>query len=192
MRPRFDAYKAVSAEIRAVFEEHTPLIEPVALDEAYLDVTENLKGLPTATEVARDIRAMILARTGLVASAGVSYNKFLAKVASDHRKPDALFVITPAMGPSFVEALPIGQFRGVGPATEAKMQRLGIQAGITAPTVGRCCPAHSGLQVVDEVSSSAGEPDKFNDLAKPQAVRPAAAPFAFQSHAGPPRPRPRL
>jgi len=129
VRPRFDAYKAISSEIRAVFEEHTPLIEPVALDEAYLDVTENLKGLPTATEVAKNIRATIVARTGLVASAGVSYNKFLAKVASDHKKPDALFVITPAMGPGFVEALPIGQFRGVGPATEAKMRRLGIQTG---------------------------------------------------------------
>ncbi|WP_437871453.1 DNA polymerase IV [Methylorubrum extorquens] len=129
VRPRFEAYKAVSSEIRAVFEEHTPIIEPVALDEAYLDVTENLKGLPTATDVARDIRATILARTGLTASAGVSYNKFLAKVASDHRKPDALFVITPAMGPGFVEALPIGQFRGVGPATEAKMQRLSIRTG---------------------------------------------------------------
>jgi DNA polymerase IV len=129
VRPRFDAYKAVSAQVREVFEEHTPVIEPVALDEAYLDVTENLKGLPTATEVARDIRATILARTGLVASAGVSYNKFLAKVASDHRKPDALFVITPAMGAAFVEALPIGQFRGVGPATEAKMKRLGIHVG---------------------------------------------------------------
>ncbi|MBM0207372.1 DNA polymerase IV [Micromonospora sp. STR1s_5] len=129
VRPRFDAYKAISAEIRAVFEEHTAIIEPVALDEAYLDVTENLKGMPTATDVARDIRAMILARTGLVASAGVSYNKFLAKVASDHRKPDALFVITPASGPAFVEALPIGRFHGVGPVTEAKMKRLGIHTG---------------------------------------------------------------
>ena len=128
-RERFDAYKAVSAEIRAVFEEHTALIEPVALDEAYLDVTENLKGHPTATEVARDIRAAILARTGLVASAGVSYNKFLAKVASDHRKPDALFVITPTMGPAFIEALPIGRFHGVGPVTEAKMKRFGILTG---------------------------------------------------------------
>ncbi|KAB7786378.1 DNA polymerase IV [Methylorubrum populi] len=134
VRPRFEAYKAVSSEIRAVFEEHTPIIEPVALDEAYLDVTENLKGLPTAIEVARDIRATIRARTGLTASAGMSYNKFLAKVASDHRKPDALFVITPAMGPSFVEALPIGQFRGVGPATEAKMQRLGIRTGADLKT----------------------------------------------------------
>jgi DNA polymerase-4 len=129
VRPRFEAYKAVSEEIRAVFEEHTPVIEPVALDEAYLDVSENLKGLPTATEVARVIRATILDRTGLVASAGVSYNKFLAKVASDHKKPNALFVITPAMGPAFVEALPIGRFHGVGPVTEAKMKGLGINTG---------------------------------------------------------------
>jgi DNA polymerase-4 len=129
VRPRFDVYKAISAQIREIFEEHTALVEPVALDEAYLDVTENLKGLSSATEVARDIRARILARTGLVASAGVSYNKFLAKVASDHRKPDALFVITPAMGAAFVQALPIGQFRGVGTATEAKMKRLGILIG---------------------------------------------------------------
>lgn len=129
VRPRFEVYKAISAEIRAVFEEHTPIIEPVALDEAYLDVTENRKRLPTATEVARDIRATILARTGLVASAGVSYNKFLAKVASDHKKPDALFVITPAMGPGFVETLAIGRFHGVGPVTEAKMKRLGIHTG---------------------------------------------------------------
>jgi DNA polymerase-4 len=129
VRPRFDAYKAVSEEIRSVFAEHTPLIEPVALDEAYLDVTENLKGLATATEVARDIRATILDRTGLVASAGVSYNKFLAKVASDHKKPNALFVITPAMGPAFVEALPIGRFHGIGPVTEAKMKRHGIHTG---------------------------------------------------------------
>ncbi|KQO65866.1 MULTISPECIES: DNA polymerase IV [unclassified Methylobacterium] len=129
VKPRFDVYKAVSAEIQAVFSEHTPIVEPVSLDEAYLDVTENLRGLPTATAVARAIRAEILARTGLVASAGVSYNKFLAKVASDYRKPDALFVITPAMGPAFVEALPIGRFHGVGPVTEAKMKRLGILTG---------------------------------------------------------------
>ncbi|KQT87168.1 DNA polymerase IV [Methylobacterium sp. Leaf466] len=129
VKPRFEVYKAISAEIQAVFAEHTPTIEPVSLDEAYLDVTENLQGLATATAVARAIRAEILARTGLVASAGVSYNKFLAKVASDYRKPDALFVITPAMGPAFVEALPIGRFHGVGPVTEAKMKRLGILTG---------------------------------------------------------------
>ncbi|WP_019905856.1 DNA polymerase IV [Methylobacterium sp. 77] len=129
VKPRFEVYRGISEEIRAVFAEHTAIIEPVALDEAYLDVTENLQGLATATEVARVIRADILARTGLVASAGVSYNKFLAKVASDFRKPDALFVITPAMGPGFVEDLPIGRFHGVGPVTEAKMKRLGILTG---------------------------------------------------------------
>lgn len=129
VKPRFDAYRAISEEIRTIFAEHTAIIEPVALDEAYLDVTENRQGLPSATAVARAIRAAILERTGLVASAGVSYNKFLAKVASDHRKPDALFVITPAMGPAFVETLPIGRFQGVGPVTEARMRALGIETG---------------------------------------------------------------
>ncbi|NEU13118.1 DNA polymerase IV [Methylobacterium sp. BTF04] len=129
VRPRFDVYRAISEQIRAVFAEHTALIEPVAFDEAYLDVTQNLQGLPTATEVARAIRAAILERTSLVASAGVSYNKFLAKVASDFRKPDALFVITPEMGPRFVADLPIGRFHGVGPVTEARMKSLGIATG---------------------------------------------------------------
>ncbi len=129
VKPRFEVYRAISEQIRAVFSEHTDLIEPVALDEAYLDVTANRQGLPTATAVARAIRAAIRARTGLVASAGVSYNKFLAKVASDFRKPDALFVITPAMGPAFVEDLPIGRFHGIGPVTEARMKALGILTG---------------------------------------------------------------
>jgi DNA polymerase-4 len=129
VKPRFEVYRAISEQIRAVFAEHTDLIEPVALDEAYLDVTENRQGLPTATAVARAIRAAIRAQTGLVASAGVSYNKFLAKVASDFRKPDALFVITPAMGPAFVEDLPIGRFHGIGPVTEARMKALGILTG---------------------------------------------------------------
>ncbi|KAB1073171.1 DNA polymerase IV [Methylobacterium planeticum] len=129
VKPRFDVYRAISEEIRAVLAEHTAVIEPVALDEAYLDVTKNRQGLPSATAVAGAIRAAIRARTGLVASAGVSYNKFLAKVASDYRKPDALFVITPAMGPAFVEDLAIGRFHGVGPVTEAKMKSLGILTG---------------------------------------------------------------
>lgn len=114
VRPRFEVYRAISEEIRAVFAEHTELIEPVALDEAYLDVTANLQGLPSTTAVGRAIREAILTRTGLMASVGVSYNKFLAKVASDYKKPNALFVITPAMGPAFVEDLPIGRFHGVG------------------------------------------------------------------------------
>src|ERR1700724_1503747 len=121
VKPRFDAYKAVSLQIREIFAEHTPLIEPLSLDEAYLDVTENLQGIATATEIAEKIRAKIRAETGLTASAGVSYNKFLAKLASDHRKPDGLFVITPKMGPAFVEQLPVGKFHGVGLATMAKM-----------------------------------------------------------------------
>ena len=98
----------MSRQIRAIFADYTPLVEPLSLDEAYLDVTENLKGMSSATEIAEEIRARILAETGLTASAGVSYNKFLAKMASDQRKPNGLFVITPGMGPTFVAALPVG------------------------------------------------------------------------------------
>jgi DNA polymerase-4 len=129
VKPRFDVYKSVSAEIRAIFAAYTPLIEPLSLDEAYLDVTENLKGIASATRIAECIREDIRAATGLTASAGVSYNKFLAKLASDHRKPDGLFVITPRQGPGFVENLPVGRFHGVGPATSRKMNRLGIFTG---------------------------------------------------------------
>jgi DNA polymerase IV len=128
--PRFDVYKAVSLQIREIFAEYTPIIEPLSLDEAYLDVTENLKGIASATEIAEDIRAKIRREMNLTASAGVSYNKFLAKLASDHRKPDGLFVITPKMGPAFVEDLPVCKFHGVGPATTAKMNRLGIENGL--------------------------------------------------------------
>jgi DNA polymerase-4 len=128
--PRFDVYKAVSFQIRDIFAEYTPIIEPLSLDEAYLDVTENLKGIASATQIAEDIRAKIRRETNLTASAGVSYNKFLAKLASDHRKPDGLYVITPKMGPAFVENLPVEKFHGVGPATTAKMNRLGIENGL--------------------------------------------------------------
>jgi DNA polymerase IV len=127
--PRFDVYKAVSHQIREIFAEHTPLIEPLALDEAYLDVTENLKEIASATEIAEQIRAKIRFETGLTASAGVSYNKFLAKLASSYRKPDGLFVITPRTGAAFVETLPVGKFHGIGPVTSAKMERLGILIG---------------------------------------------------------------
>src|SRR5271163_2739962 len=130
VRPRFDAYKAISEQIRQIFAEYTPIIEPLSLDEAYLDVTENLKGIVLATEIAKEIRARIRAETELTASAGVSYNKFLAKLASDHHKPDGLFVITPEMGPGFVETLPIRKFNGVGPVTAKKMERLGIKTGL--------------------------------------------------------------
>src|SRR6202035_306965 len=130
VKPRFDVYKAVSLQIQKIFTEYTPIIEPLSLDEAYLDVTENLKGIASATKIAEDIRTKIRRETKLTASAGVSYNKFLAKLASDHRKPDGLFVITPKMGPAFVENLPVAKFHGVGPATTAKMHRLGIEIGL--------------------------------------------------------------
>ncbi|WP_341705012.1 DNA polymerase IV [Ferrovibrio sp.] len=129
VKPRFDVYKAVSRQIRDIFADYTPLIEPLSLDEAYLDVTENLKGLPTATAVAEEIRTRIRETTGLTASAGVSYNKFLAKLASDENKPDGLFVIRPQAGAAFVAGLPVGKFHGIGPATAAKMERLGIRTG---------------------------------------------------------------
>jgi len=133
VRPRFDVYRAVSQQVRRIFEAYTPLIQPLSLDEAYLDVTAAL-GSPaapaTARAIAEEIRARIQAETGLTASAGVSYNKFLAKLASDHRKPDGLFVIAPAAGPRFVETLRVGQFHGIGPVTAAKMERLGIRTGL--------------------------------------------------------------
>ena len=127
--PRFDVYKAVSAQIHGVFARYTRLIQPLSLDEAYLDVTAPLIDRGSATAVAAEIRAAIRAETGLTASAGVSYNKFLAKLASDHRKPDGLFVITPRMGPRFVENLPVGRFHGIGPVTAARMATLGIHTG---------------------------------------------------------------
>jgi DNA polymerase IV len=130
VKPRFEVYKAVSQQIREIFAEHTPVIEPLSLDEAYLDVTENLQGIPLARDIALAIRAKIKEVTGLNASAGISYNKFLAKLASDHRKPNGQYVITPEMGPAFVEALPVGKFHGIGPATSAKMNSLGLYTGL--------------------------------------------------------------
>ena len=127
--PRFDVYRAVSHQVHAVFAEFTDLIEPLALDEAYLDVTANTAGLPTAWLTAKVIRARILEETGLTASAGVSYNKFLAKLASGQRKPNGQFAIMPEEGAAFVEALPVAKFHGVGPATATRMHAAGIQTG---------------------------------------------------------------
>lgn len=129
VRPRFEVYRAVSQQIREIFAEYTPLIEPLSLDEAYLDVTENLKDMPIATEIALEIREKIKKVTGLNASAGISYNKFLAKMASDLNKPNGQAVITPKNGPSFVQGLAVKKFHGVGPATAEKMHRLGIETG---------------------------------------------------------------
>ncbi|WP_317238997.1 DNA polymerase IV [Hymenobacter sp. 5516J-16] len=130
VKPRFEVYKEVSRQIRAIFAEYTPLIEPLSLDEAYLDVTENLKGIALATQVAREIRAAILQKTQLTASAGISYNKFLAKLASDYRKPNGQFVIRPSQGLEFVAGLAVGQFHGIGPATAARLNHLGIFSGL--------------------------------------------------------------
>ena len=127
--PRFEVYRAVSQQIHAIFAEFTDLIEPLALDEAYLDVTANKAGLETAWQTARAIRARILEETGLTASAGVSYNKFLAKLASGRRKPNGQFAIQPHEGEAFVETLPVAKFHGVGPATARKMHDLGIRTG---------------------------------------------------------------
>ena len=129
VKPRFDAYRAVSSQIRAIFADYTPHVEPLSLDEAYLDVTVDLKGIGIATAIAEEIRARIRAETGLTASAGVSYNKFLAKLASDQNKPDGCCVITPAKGPAFVASLPVKRFHGIGPKTAEKMARLGIVTG---------------------------------------------------------------
>jgi DNA polymerase-4 len=127
--PRFEVYRAVSQQIRTIFAEYSALVEPLSLDEAYLDVTANLRSLPSASATAAEIRARIFEATGLTASAGISYNKFLAKLASDHKKPNGQFVVRPEMGATFVEALPVGKFHGVGPVTADRMNRLGIFTG---------------------------------------------------------------
>ncbi len=127
--PRFDVYRGVSDQIRAIFADYTALIEPLSLDEAYLDVTEDIRGLGSAQAIAEDIRARIKADTGLTASAGISYNKFIAKLASDQNKPDGICVIPPRRGAAFVASLPVKRFHGVGPVTAQKMERLGILTG---------------------------------------------------------------
>src|SRR3712207_4154186 len=129
VKPRFDAYREVSHQIRAIFHDYTPHVEPLSLDEAYLDVTEDLKGIGIATRIAREIRERIRADTGLTASAGVSYNKFLAKLASDQNKPDGLCVIPPGKGEAFVAARPVRRFHGVGTKTAEEMAQLGIETG---------------------------------------------------------------
>lgn len=127
--PRFDVYRAVSQQIHAIFADYADLIEPLSLDEAYLDVSHDRRGLGSASAIAEQIRARINAETALTASAGVSYNKFIAKLASDQNKPDGLCVIPPSRGAAFVAGLPVKRFHGVGPVTAARMARLGIETG---------------------------------------------------------------
>jgi DNA polymerase IV len=125
--PDFTRYRAVSREVREIFKRRTDLIEPLSLDEAYLDVTENKTGLPTASLVARTIRGQIRQELNLTASAGVAPNKFLAKLASDWRKPDGLFVIQPNEVDAFLLPLPVGRLPGVGKVTEEKLVKLGVK-----------------------------------------------------------------
>jgi DNA polymerase-4 len=160
--PRFDIYRAVSQQVRGIFEDYTAMIQPLSLDEAYLDVTRPLRDLGSATAIAAEIRARIHTETGLTASAGVSYNKFLAKLASDHRKPDGLFVITPAQGPAFVETLEVDRFHGVGPVTATKMRGLGIRTGLDL----RGCP----LDVLTRHFGKAGP--HYHAIARGQDDRP--------------------
>jgi DNA polymerase IV len=127
--PRFDVYRAVSQQVHAIFTDYTPLVEPLSLDEAYLDVTDHLKGGATAWATAKHIRKRIHDETELTASAGISYNKFLAKLASDQQKPNGQFAIMPDEGEAFVASLPVAKFHGVGRVTTAKMHALGIETG---------------------------------------------------------------
>jgi DNA polymerase-4 len=126
---RFDAYREVSGQIREIFHRFTPHVEPLSIDEAYLDVTDDIRGIGSATRIAEMIRAQIRQETQLTASAGVSYNKFLAKLASDQNKPDGICVIRPGQGAQFVAGLPVRRFHGVGPRGAEKMARLGIETG---------------------------------------------------------------
>ncbi|MBQ8988622.1 MAG: DNA polymerase IV [Prevotella sp.] len=127
--PHFSKYKEVSRQIRSIFQDYTDLIEPLSLDEAFLDVTDNKKGITLAVDIAKEIKQRIKAQTELTASAGVSYCKFLAKIASDYRKPDGLCVIHPDKAKEFIDALDISRFWGIGHKTAEKMHRMGIFTG---------------------------------------------------------------
>jgi DNA polymerase-4 len=128
--PRFDVYHAVSQQIRTIFLEYTDMVEPLSLDEAFLDVTSNHKNIPSASIIAKEIQKKIYEETSLIASAGVSYNKFLAKIASDYKKPNGFFVITPEEAVPFIETLKIEQFFGVGKVTAQRMHEYGIFTGL--------------------------------------------------------------
>ena len=129
VKHRFERYKEISAQIRSIFLEYTDLVEPLSLDEAYLDVTYAKKGLPSATLIAKEVRQRIFEETGLTASAGVSYNKFLAKVASDVNKPNGMFVVTPDKAQDFIDQLEIRKFFGIGKVTAKKLNDIGVWYG---------------------------------------------------------------
>lgn len=189
-KPRFDVYQAISKEIRDIFEEYTNLVEPLSLDEAFLDVTTPLKGPLSATLIALEIRRRIFSQLKLTCSAGISYNKFLAKIASDVNKPNGYFVIHPEQADHFMENLPIEKFHGVGKVTAEKFRKMGIVSGKELKQAGRqTIIAHFGKpggyffdiahgldnrQVEPHrISKSSGAENTFlNDLVTPEELNP--------------------
>jgi len=165
VKARFNVYQEVSKQIHAVFKEFSSLVEPLSLDEAYVDVSDSTLLNGSATRIAEEIRAIIFERTGLTASAGVSYNKFLAKIASDMNKPNGLFAVLPGDGEAFVAGLPIGKFYGVGRVTEIRMHELGIQNGADLR-------AWSLAELANEFGKSA---QYYFDVARGQDFRPVRA-----------------
>jgi DNA polymerase-4 len=191
--PRFDAYRDVSHQIRAIFHDYADEVEPLSLDEAYLDVSRDRAGLGSAIATARLIRRRIREETGLTASAGVSYNKFIAKLASDQNKPDGLTVIPPGRGAAFVQTLSIRRFHGIGPVTAAKMEGLGIFSGadlagkeiewLAAHFGNSAAWLHNLARGIDHrrvksnrpLKSLGGERTFFNDLISDTEIREALA-----------------
>mgnify|MGYP002141684015 FL=1 len=168
VRPRFDRYKEISKKIHAIFHDYTDLVEPLSLDEAYLDVTQNKKGNPSATLLAKEIRTRILNEVGLTASAGISVNKFVAKIASDYNKPNGQKTVNPDEVLSFLEELPIRKFYGVGKVTTEKMYQLGIFTGLELKSKSlEFLSAHFGksgafyYHVVRGIHNSEVKPDRI-------------------------------
>ena len=161
VKPRFEVYRAVSAQVRDIFARFTDIIQPLSLDEAYLDVTQNKPGIASATQVAQEIRRMIRDETGLTASAGVSYNKLIAKLASDQNKPDGLCVIRPADGAAFIATMPVRRIHGIGPVTARRMHEMGIETGADLRERDmRFLQAHFGSAADYYYRASRGEDDR--------------------------------
>ena len=191
--PRFEVYRDISHQIRAIFRDYADEVEPLSLDEAYLDVSADKAGLGSATAAAKLIRQRIRDETGLTASAGVSYNKFIAKLASDQNKPDGLTVIPPGRGAAFVQTLSIRRFHGIGPVTSAKMEGLGVFSGADlagkdpmwlATHFGNSAEGlynlargidHRGVKSNRPLKSLGGERTFFNDLITDTEIREALA-----------------
>ncbi|BBF68420.1 DNA polymerase IV [Sphingomonas bisphenolicum] len=161
VKPRFEVYRAVSGQVREIFSRFTDIVQPLSLDEAYLDVTVNKPGIASATQVAEEIRRMIREETGLTASAGVSYNKLIAKLASDQNKPDGVCVVRPNEGPAFIAAMPVRRIHGVGPVTAKRMQALGIETGADLRARDmRFLQAHFGSAADYYYRAARGEDDR--------------------------------